>query len=296
MTYTVTKQPKSITEVRVTIEAAELKPYMERAASEMSQRATIEGFRPGKAGYDIVAKRFGEMAILEEALPSIVQKQLVEVVKKEALDTVGEPSINVEKAAPGNEVIFTAKFAILPTIKKLADLSKIKIEAKDAKIEAKEVEKVVDELRKMQRTEHKVEREVTATDKVTVDLDMTVDKVAVEGGTARKHAIYLTEPYYIPGLNEKLLGMKTGEERVFMLKFPSEHFNKMLAGKDVEFTVTLHGVEEVRHPELNEAFAKSVGQESMEKLRELLKKNLEDEAGMKEKQRQEIVDALAAGI
>lgn len=288
MTYTVTPQPKSLVEIRVTVEASELKPAMEKAAADLSQRVKIEGFRPGKASYDMIVKRFGEMAVLEEALPSIVQKRLVEIVKKESLETVGEPSISVEKAAPGNEVIFSARIAVLPKIAKLADLSKIKVEAKEARIEDKEVERVVDELRKMQSSEHKVEREVVASDKVTVDMDMSVDKVAIEGGAARNHAIYLNEPYYVPGLGEKLVGMKIGEERVFTLKFPDDHFNKMLAGKDVEFKVTLRGVEEIRHPAADDAFAKSVGQESMDKLRELLRKNLEEEANSKEKQRQEI--------
>jgi trigger factor len=82
--------------------------------------------------------------------------------------------------------------------------------------------------------------------------------------------------------------MRTGEQKIFTLKFPKDNFNKMLAGKDVEFTVDLKGVHEIDHPALDEVFAKRLGQESMEKLRERLRQNLEDEARTKENQRQEV--------
>ncbi len=287
MTYDIKDLPKSQKEVRVTVEASELKPFMERAAIELSQKVKIEGFRPGKASYDVVAKRVGEMAILEEALPRLVQKQLVEIIKKENMETVGEPSINVEKAAPGNDVIFTAKMSLLPTIRKMADYKNIKIEAKDVSVKEEDVERVITELRKMQSAEAEVERAATPADKVKVDMAMAIDHVTVEGGATKNHAIYLNEPYYIPGLNEKIVGMKKGEQKIFTLTFPKDNFNKNLAGKEVEFTVDMKGVHEIKHPELDDFFAKRLGQESMEKLRALLQKNLEDEANMKEQQRQE---------
>lgn len=288
MQFTLKDLPKSQKEARVTVEAAELAPFMEHAAQELSQRTKIEGFRPGKASYDIVKGRYGEMAILEEALPAIVQKHLVKIVLDEKLDTIGEPVVNVEKAAPGNEVIFTAKLTLLPKITKLADVRKIKIDTKSADVPEAEIDKVLGELRKMQSTEHDVEREVVAGDKVVVDMDMKIDKVPVEGGQAKNHSIYTSEPYYVPGLNEKLYGMKKGETRLFMLKFPDDHFNKQFAGKEVEFEVSLKGILEIRHPELDDAFAKSVGQPNLAEMRALLRKNLETEARTKEEQRQEI--------
>lgn len=288
MHYTLKNLPKSQIEARVTVEAAEAKPFMERAATELSQKVMIEGFRPGKADYETVARRVGEMGILEEALPKIVQKMLLEIIKKENLQTIGEPSINVEKAAPGNEVLFTATMTMLPEVKKLADYKAIKVEAKPVEVKDEDVAKTVDELRKMQSTEHEVEREVKKGDKVTVDMRMTIDKVDIEGGTTKDHAIYLDEEYYIPGLPEKLDGMKKGEQRIFTLTFPKDHFNKQLAGKEVEFTVDLKGVHEIRHPEADDVFAKRLGQETLEKLKELLKRNLTQEAETKESQRQEI--------
>lgn len=288
MQYTLKDLPKSQKEAKVTVEAAELKPFMERAAVTLSEQVKIEGFRPGKADYDTVVRRVGEMAILEEALPRLVQKYLVEILKKENLDTVGEPSINVEKAAPGNEVIFTATMSLLPAVKKLADYKSIKIDAKDAGVKEADVEKTLHDLRKMQSTEAEVDRPVRKGDKVVVDMAMTIDRVPVEGGTTKDHSIYLDEEYYIPGLNEKLMDMKKGEQRIFKLTFPKDHFNKMLKGQEVEFTVDLKGVHEIKHPELDDFFAQRLGQKDLEGLKAVLRKNLEEEANMKESQRQEI--------
>lgn len=288
MHYAIKDLPKSQKEATVTVEAAELKPFMERAATSLSEKVKIEGFRPGKADYETVVRRVGEMAVLEEALPRLVQKYLVEILKKENLDTVGEPSINVEKAAPGNEVIFTATMSLLPAIRKLADYKTVKVDAKEIAVKDDEVEKAVHELRKMQSVEHEVEREVKKGDKVVVDMAMSVDHVAVEGGATKDHSIYLDEEYYIPGLGEKLTGMKKGENRVFTLTFLKDHFNKMLAGKEVEFNVDLKGVHEIRHPELDDFFAKRLGQETLDQLKTALRKNLQEEADLKESQRQEI--------
>lgn len=288
MNYEIKDLAKSQKEVRVTLAPDEIKPAMERAATALSQKVKIEGFRPGKASYDIVAKRFGEMAILEEALPGLVQKHLVEILKKEDLDTIGEPSINVEKAAPGNEVMFIATLTLLPEVKKLADYGSIKIEAKPVAVSDEDVEKVVKELGKMQSIEKEVEREARKEDKVVVDMDMAVEKVAVEGGATKGHAIYLNEPYYVPGLNEQIVGMKKGEKKSFLLTFPKDHFNKTLAGKEVEFTVDLKGVHEIADPVIDDLFAQRLGQKSVADLKALLRKNLETEAQNKETQRQEL--------
>lgn len=293
MKYTIKDLPKNMKEIRVEFPATDLKPFMEAAATKLSQQVKIEGFRAGKATYEIIVGRFGEGPILEEALPRIVQKSLVDVITKESIETMGEPSINVEKAAPGNDIIFTATVAILPKVKKLANLDKVKIEAKSTEIKDSEVEKVLKDLTKMQKKEIDVDRESKAGDKITVNMEMFLDKVLVEGGAVKDHHIYLDEDYFIPGLKESVIGMKKDETREFQLKFPAEHFQKHLAGKDVDFKVTLTNVKKLQEPELNDEFAKTVGQDSIKDLKVLLRENLEKEAVNKEKQRQEIASMEA---
>ena len=121
-----------------------------------------------------------------------------------------------------------------------------------------------------------------------IDMDLLIDNVLVEGGQTKDHGVYLNENYYVPGLPEQLIGVKKDEEKEFDLEFPKEHYQKHLAGKKVHFKVKVKDVFERKFPELNDEFAKKLGQENVAKLREVLKQNLQAEADRKENERQEI--------
>ncbi len=288
MQSTTKKTEKGVVELTVTVEPEEIKHTLERTAQEISREKPIEGYRPGKAGYETVAKTYGEGVIYEAALPDVVRKYYVQAVKENDLQTFGEPEINVTKLAPGNPIEFTATVALVPDVTQLADVEKIKVESKTPKVEDKEVDGTIKELQRMQTKEVRVNRAASEGDKVVVDMDMTLAGVPLDGGQARGHAIFLDEEYYVPGLREKVTGMKEGETREFELKFPKDHYQKNIAGKDVGFKVTVKEIYELQHPAEDDEFAKSLGQESMAKLRELLKDNILKDKQQKEDQRVEL--------
>ncbi len=294
MLCTTKKLPKGMVEISCEIPLEECKNELENAARQLSEQKPIEGYRPGKAPYDVVKARFGEMAIFEGALPNIVRKHYVKAVVENHVHTYGEPGINVTKLAPGNPVAFTATVAAIPEITSLADFRKIKIAAKEAVVGDDQVDAALKDLQRMQTKEVRVAREAREKDKIVVDMDLSQAGVPVDGGQARGHGIYLDEEYYVPGLKEKVLGMKEGEKREFTLKFPDSHFQKTLAGKDADFAVTLKEVYELQHPPIDDALAKTLGQESLGKLKELIKANMKTEAEEKERQRLEIeiLDAI----
>jgi trigger factor len=209
-------------------------------------------------------------------------------VKEADLQTFGEPEINVGKLAPGNPIEFTATVALVPEVTQLAEVEKIKVEGKEQKVEDKEVDGTIKELQRMQTKEVRSTEPVVNGTKIVVDMDMSLDNVPLDGGQARDHAIFLDEEYYVPGLREKVAGMKEGETREFTLKFPKEHFQKTIAGKDVGFKVTVKEIYELQSPEADDEFAKTLGQESIAKLRELLKDNILKDKQQKEDQRVEI--------
>lgn len=286
MQYTLTKLPKSSVELLITVTPEDYKKDMDTAALRLSQRAAIPGFRPGKAPYDIVKQNVGEIKILEEALQSIVEKNYHLAVTTEKVETIGMPEITIEKMAPGNDFVFKAVAALLPTVK-LADLSKIDAAKKEITVGDKELNEVLENLRKMQGAEVVKEGPATKEDKVEVAMNMTIDKVGVEGGQAPKHQVYLSEPHYIPGFAEQLVGLKKGEVKEFSLKFPDEHYQKHLAGKNIDFHITVNDVYSIEYPEINDAFAEKLGQKSLEALKEILQTNLTKEAENKEAQRLE---------
>ncbi len=279
--------PKSKVELVITITVEEIKPYLEKAAKHLSDNKDIKGFRRGHAPYDKVIQEFGEMALYEASLERIVQSTYFSAVKEKELDVIGMPEINVTKMAPGNDIEYKAVAALLPKVD-LPSFEKIKVEKKEKEVEEKEVEDTLENLRKMQGTEEVKSGPSTKEDKVVIDMDLLIDNVLVEGGQTKDHGVYLNENYYVPGLPEQLIGVKKDEEKEFDLEFPKEHYQKHLAGKKVHFKVKVKDVFERKFPELNDEFAKKLGQENVAKLREVLKQNLQAEADRKENERQEI--------
>lgn len=294
MLCTTKKLPKGMVEISCEIPLDEFKNEIENAARELSEKKPIDGYRPGKAPLDVVKARFGEMALYEGALPTVVRKHYVKAVVENHVHSYGEPSINVTKLAPGNPIAFTATVAAIPDVTSLADFRKVKVSTKDAVVADDQIDGALKDLQRMQTKEIRVTREARDKDKIVVDMDLSQAGVPLDGGQARNHGIYLDEEYYIPGLKEKVLGMKEGEKREFTLKFPENHFQKTLAGKDTDFSVTLKEVYELRHPPVDDALAKMLGQESLAKLKEIIRGNMKTEADEKERQRLEleILDTL----
>ncbi len=288
MSHTLKKLEKSQVELTITVTPAEYEKHLQTAALRLSQRAAIKGFRPGKVPYDVLKKEVGEMTILNEALETVVQESFYQAVTTEKLDTIGMPKIEIEKVAPGNEVIYKATVALLPKVK-LADISKIKVEKKAKKIGDQEVNEVVENLRKMQAKEViKNDKKIGPADKAIIDMDMFFDKVPVDGGQAKNYQVYLSEPHHIPGFNDQILGLGKDEEKEFSLDFPKEHYQKHLAGKNVQFKVKVKDIYERQLPEISDELAKTLGQESLLKLREIINANLTQEAEQKAGQQVEI--------
>lgn len=284
----ITKLPKAEVQIVFTVTPEEARPYLEEAVKDISTSKPLPGFRPGKAGYGEVKGAYGEMTIWETALERIVRAFYVKTILTEGIDTVGSPAINVDQLSPGQDIKFTIIAPVEPTIEQFPDLAGCKVERKKTEITDERVDEVVEEMRKMRRAEARVDRPATMEDLVIIDLEMKKDHVVLEGGTGKDYRVYLNEDHYIPGFSKELHGIKEGEERTFTLSFPSEHFQKHLAGQAVDFTAKAKSVFELQLPEVNDDFAKAVGLDSVAQLREKLKENLVLEAEHKANESAEI--------
>lgn len=287
MSYTISPPEKSEVTLTITVTPSDYEKHLKRAAERLSSRVAVHGFRPGNVPYDIMRREAGSMAILQEALEPIIQESFVAAVKAETLETVGMPRIRVEKIAPDNNIVYTAAVALFPAIM-LADLGSIKVLRTVKPIEESSLDEAVTALRGMQANETEKDGSAEKTDKLVIDMDMTLDHIPVEGGQARDYQVYLSEDHAIPGFNAELHGLKKGDEKKFRLTFPEAHYQKMLAGKTVDFSVRVKGVFMRDLPPADDVFAKKLGQPSLADLRALLKKNMETEASEKADQRAEI--------
>src|SRR3989338_2200552 len=126
MSYTLKKLPQGLVQIDVEVSLEDMKRPLESAAVRLSEKKPLEGFRPGKAPFDLVKARFGEAAIYEEASSEIIKRSYMQALKEEDLTTVAAPEIQPTQVVPGLSLKYTAKVAVLPETK-VGDISKIKV-------------------------------------------------------------------------------------------------------------------------------------------------------------------------
>ena len=287
MNVTVTPKPKSKIGVQIELTNEEFAPFIQNAIQALASEVKLAGFRPGKAPRDVIEKKVGLKAILEEAADLAVRSTFPKAILQEKIRTIGSPTISVEKLAEGNPFIYSAEVAVLPEVV-IGDLSKVKVERKPADLKPDHVDETLKRLQKMQASEVLAERSAKHGDRVDVDFNVYLDNVPLDGGQGKKMPLTIGDKAFIPGFEEQLVGMKATEEKTFKLNFPKDYGKKDLQGKEAEFKVKLHAVYDVNLPPLDDAFAKRLGKfESMEQLRAEVEKNLKEEAHQKEQNRYE---------
>jgi trigger factor len=195
----------------------------------------------------------------------------------------------MEKMAPGNDLVYTAEIALMPGITKLADYNQPVLKPEGIEVSDELMQQATQDLLRMRTNEVRAKSDHTlqSGDKAVVSLGMKRRGVVLEGGEAQNHGIYTAEKYYVDGFIDKILGAKEGEERAFTLKFPKDHYQKHLAGEDVDFTVKLKEIYTLETPKLDEAFVASLGFKSLDHYNEQLKLNLGEEKRSQEEKRQE---------
>ncbi len=282
MQITVVQQPKSQIKLTIELSPEEMKPYLDKAAEEISQQYKIEGFRPGKASLGMVIAKIGAQQVWEAASEHAIRRSFVQAIREKDLPTIGQPHIHVQKLAPENPFVYTAESAILPEVT-VGDYAKFKAKKNEATVTPAAVAKALEDLREMFQTEAMVDRAAKHSDKVEVDIDLYQDNVAIEGGSSKNHPIVIGSNHFIPGFEDQLVGVKKDEVKKFSLPFPKEYHNEKLAGKKGDFKVTVKSVFEVTKPEVNDDFAKKTGKfESVVDLKSKLEENLRSEAQDKE--------------
>lgn len=279
MKSVIQKLPKSMLEITIEVSTDELTPFLKKSAEKISETAKIEGFRPGKAPYEIIVKKYGEMAILQEAVDDIIRKTYYEAVKEHDLLPIGQPQIDLEKIAPANPLVYKATITILPEVK-VGDLTTLKIKPEAVEVKEDKLEQVLEEIRAMRAKEEPRERPAQTGDLVKFDFNVFRDGVPIENGASKNYPLIIGENRFIPGFEENLIGLSVGEEKEFKLKFPEEYHEKVLAGKPAEFKVKINEVLEIIKPELTDALAKEISNDKFSTLAELkenIKKNLLEE-------------------
>ena len=265
----------------------------EEAFKKLNAKATIDGFRKGKAPRNIFERNYPGQIVMEAA-DIIVDAEYKRIIMEDKVLPILEPKIDIVKVSDEElEVNFT--FITEPVVK-LGEYKNLNIKKEEVKVTKKEVEAKIDSLLKnYAELMVKEEGEVKTGDTAVIDFEGFKDGVAFEGGKGENYSLEIGSNTFIPGFEDGVIGMKKGETKDLNLTFPEEYGAEELAGKEVVFKVTVNEIKTKIIPELDKEFFEDLGMENVTTKEELEAKMKEEIKEEKEhKAEHEYIDALLA--
>jgi len=268
----------------IELDAAELGKYVDEAKKRIAQEVTIEGFRKGKAPQHLVEKQVKPDVVRSEALELALEGSFSDAVEKESWDVQRTSELKVERN-DATGLRYSLQIHVWPTVK-LPDLTQVQISPKPVVVTDAEIDEALDTVRNMRAMFLDKTTAVSEGDRCEVDFDASVGGVPVEGGSSRNHPLVIGGKNFMPGFEEALVGLTAGESKEFSLTAPDDYYEKKLAGKKVDFKVTMRRVQSVLKPAADDAFAASLGAfTSLSQLRDSLRDGITREKKAKEQQR-----------
>ncbi|MDP9044431.1 MAG: trigger factor [Pseudomonadota bacterium] len=296
MTVQVETLDKLERRITLTLPTATISSEVESRLKKLSRTVKADGFRPGKVPMSVVAQRYG-YSVHYEVMNDKVGQVFSQAVNEAKLRVAGPPKIAEKEGAPEGQFAFDATFEVYPEVK-LGDLADAEVERVSAEVTEEAIDKTVEILRKQRRTfaQRPAVEGAAEGDRVTIDFEGKIDGVPFDGGKAEGFQFLIGEGQMLEQFDQAVRGMKMGESKTFPLQFPEDYQGKDVAGKEADFLVTIKKIEAQHLPEVNEAFAKSLGiaDPTVEGLRADVKKNLEREVKFRVQARNkaQVMDAL----
>ncbi len=261
---------------KVVISKEDFAKDIDNKLSQIAKKAKIQGFRAGKAPLSMVKKKFLN-EVMSEALDDAVRNGSNQVLSDNKLRPVSQPAIKITSFGEGKDLEFDMDVEILPEIK-LGDFTKISLDKYTAEVPAAEVDKAVKYLAEARKESVKVDGKKAAKgDVVMIDFVGSIDGVEFNGGKGNDYPLELGSGSFIPGFEDQLIGSEAGSKVDVKVKFPDTYHAKDLAGKDAVFAVTVKEVREPKAVEINDELAKSLGAESLDKLKETLSSRIKSD-------------------
>lgn len=295
MKTTVKKLSDTKVELTISLGSEELSAAEQVALTKMASDVKVPGFRKGKVPVSVAAKHVNPAALQEQTLDNALSKAVAEAFMAEKIQALDRPAVDVKKFVPGQELEFTAEVEIIPPVK-LGNYKKLKAKRQAVKVEDSEVEEIITRMRENFTEKTEVKRAAKEGDEAVIDFTGKKDDVPFDGGAAKDFALKLGSGQFIPGFEEGVVGHKAGETFDLTLTFPKDYHAKELAGADVVFTVTLHKVNELSLPEVNDEFAAKCGPfTSVDELKADIKREItaQKEREADEKLKDDLVGELA---
>lgn len=276
-------------QIKLTVELnqGDIQKYVNRAEVMLGGGLKVDGFRKGKVPKDLLKQHLDQGKVKSLALEVAIQESLSYAVKDNSLEVLETSQLSVDK----NEadcLVYSVVLDLFPEVK-LADLAKIKVKRESTTgISDKDVDNALDFIKNSRANFIDKDRdaEVENGDRVEVDFEVKKDGQIIEGGVSKNHPLIIGGRNFIPGFEEQLIGMDKGQEKSFSLVAPVDYFHKEISGKKLDFRVKVNDIKKVVASEINDEFAKKVGQFSnLKELRDSVREGLVQENKFKEDQK-----------
>jgi trigger factor len=289
-------------EFDVKVQAAALEARVAERLGELKNRVRINGFRPGKVPLAHLKKLYGR-SVMAETIETVVRETNAKIVGDRGLKLAMEPKVTmpqeqgeVENILEGrSDLAYRLALEVLPKIE-LADFSTIKLERLLTEVTEPEVDAAMQRFADESKPYNPKGEgaKVESGDRAMINFSGKIGGAPFEGGTGEDVGVNVGSGTFIPGFEDQLIGMAVGETRLVKVTFPTNYTSPQLAGKDAEFEVTVKAIDTPGTVTVDEDFAKSLGLESLAKLRETLKARLaqENAAQSRQKLKRKLLDEL----
>ncbi|HEY0901153.1 MAG TPA: trigger factor [Micavibrio sp.] len=263
----------------VTVTAADIERHVDSRLQEVGKTVKIAGFRPGKVPLDILKKRYGK-AVMGEVLEMAVNEASSKVIQDNNLRPALQPKIEVKEFDDGKDLVYTMAIDLLPEIK-VMDLKSIKVEKPVVKVEKDAVDEALKRIARGNRATEPVteDRATKSGDILVIDFHgrTAKDNKPHDGMHAHDAQLELGSGQFIPGFEEQLIGKKIGDKVEVKVTFPEAYHAAELAGQDAIFDTEIKQILQAKETELNDDFAKMLGLDSIQALRDIIEKQMQSE-------------------
>lgn len=279
----------------VTLPAAELESEIETRLKRLSRTVKLHGFRPGKVPLKVVTQQFGTQ-VRQEVFGDAMQRSFGEAVREQNLKVAGFPRFDAAPPAENAaEFQYSATFEVYPDVS-VGDIKGTGIQRAVHEVTDADVEQTIEKLRRQRVRYEAAAREAQTGDRVTLDFHGTIDGQEFSGNSGKGMQAVLGEGRLLPDFENNLIGTRSGSEKAFDLRFPDDYHGKEVAGKTARFQVTVNEVAAPHLPEVDSAFATSLGvaDGDLDKMRAEIRANLEREVKLRLKNR--LKDQVMQGL
>jgi trigger factor len=289
-------------EFEVVLPKADLAAKVEAQLGEMKQRVQIPGFRPGKVPVTHLKRLYGRRVMLD-TINSAVNEATSQLITERGLKLATEPKVTLtENEAEIEQIIngqsdlsYKVGLEVVPPIA-LGDFKTLKLEKLTADVTDADIEEGIKRVSEANKpySEKPEGGKAETGDRVTISYIGRINGEAFEGGSADSVVVQLGQGGFIPGFEDQLVGIAAGEKRTLKVAFPADYSNEKLAGQPAEFEVDAKSVETPAEVKVDDEFAKSLGLESLEKLKDAVKDRIarEHSAVSRRRVKRELLDQL----